>query len=340
MDFRRVISYLKQSSASSGDEEVKQWLTDPENETQAREMLGLVWTENQISLKEGSPDYNKMLGEVHHQINRHRKDHRPERKKRVSIPLLYRVAAVLVLPLLVTSAILLVSVYKSGTASGHYAEKELITKPGTRMKIQLEDGTTVWLNDGTLIRYPEKFGKDERHVFIDGEAYFEVASNPDKPFVVENPMINTIVTGTSFNIRGYSSDRYFEATLAKGKIRLEKHGRQIMMKPGEQIQYDLSDGNILSRNVNPAIYSSWIDGKLILKDEPFRLAMLKLSRWYNADIVIQDAELKEFLLTATLEGEKIEQTLEHMAYALPVKYRLQKEIESGQTKTIVYMMKK
>jgi len=132
MDFRRIISYLKQSSASSGDEEVKQWLTDPENETQAREMLGLVWTENQISLKEGSPDYNKMLGEVHHQINRHRKDHRPERRKRVSIPLLYRVAAVLVLPLLVTSAILLVSVYKSGTANGHYAEKELITKPGTR----------------------------------------------------------------------------------------------------------------------------------------------------------------------------------------------------------------
>lgn len=340
MDFGRVISYLKRSTAHFGDEEVKGWLTDPENEAQAREMLGSVWTENRISLKKGGPDYNKMLGSIHHRINMHRKNLFSERQKRASIPLFYRIAAVLVLPLLITSAVMLFSVYHSGTGASQYAEKELITKPGTRMKIQLEDGTRVWLNDGTLIRYPEKFVKNERHVFVDGEAYFEVVSDPERPFIVENPMVNTVVAGTSFNLRAYCSDQYFEATLSEGKIRLVKGDRQITMIPGEQVQYSNSDNRFFNRKVDPLIYSSWIEGRLILKDESFPVAMLKLSRWYNADIVIQDEELKDFKLTATLENEKVEQTLEHIAYALPVTYRIDKEIEAGQTKTIVYMMKK
>ncbi|MEL7588010.1 MAG: FecR domain-containing protein [Prolixibacteraceae bacterium] len=341
MDLETIYNYLKQKAGTPDRRHIKEWLTDPENELQVRGMLGSVWADNRISLKEGSPDFDRMLGQVHRRINMGKKEsalfHGAQGKRQV--PLFYRVAAILLLPLLIASTILFVSVYQKGT-QGKFAEKELITKPGTRVKIQLADGTTVWLNDGTLIRYPEKFAKHERHVFIDGEAYFEVVSDPEKPFIVENPMINTVVTGTSFNLRAYSSDRYFEATLSEGAIRLEKDDRQIIMKPGEQIQYNVPDNEIVSRKVNPAIYFSWINGKLILKDEPFRMAMLKLSRWYNAEIVIQDPELNKFLLTATLEGEKIEQTLEHIAFALPVKYRIQKMPERETTKTTIYMMKK
>ncbi|MGV8135382.1 MAG: FecR family protein [Mangrovibacterium sp.] len=343
MDFLRLIKYLKENSVTPDYEEVRKWLTDPENEQQAREMLGSVWAENRISFKKGIPDYDKMLGRIHHQINIHRQYKAsllPERQTRRVIPLLYRIAAVLVLPLLITSAVLLFSVYHSGTGISRYAEKELITKPGTRMKIQLEDGTRVWLNDGTLIRYPEKFVKNERHVFVDGEAYFEVASDPERPFIVENPMVNTVVTGTSFNLRAYCSDQYFEATLSEGKIRLVKGDRQITMIPGEQVQYNNSDNRFFNRKVDPLIYSSWIEGRLILKDESFPVAMLKLSRWYNADIVIQDQELRDFKLTATLENEKVEQTLEHIAYALPVTYRIEKHRNSENAKMIVYMMRK
>lgn len=343
MDFLRLVNYLKQNAVTSGYQEVKKWLTDPEHELQAREMLGSVWAENRISLKKGSPDFDKILGRIHHQLNLNSKNriiplHRSQ--KRNSVPLLYRIAAVLILPLLIASSIMFISIYNSGTDPARYAEKELVTKPGTRIKIKLEDGTTVWLNDGTLFRYPEKFASGERHVFVDGEAYFEVASNPERPFIVENPMVNTVVTGTSFNIRGYRTDNYFEATLSHGKVRLVKDDRQIDMVPGQQIRYNYLDNKFLSRKVDPSIYSSWIEGRLILKDEPFRLAMLKLSRWYNAEFIIQDEELKDLLLTATLENEKIEQTLEHMAYALPLKYRILKDVEAGKTKTTVYMMKR
>jgi len=343
MDFQKLINYLTRGEHTSDYKEVKKWLAAPENEIQAREMLGSVWAENRISLKKGVPDFNKMLSEIHHQINISRQGNKallskPRTPK--DVPLYYRIAAILILPLLIASGIMFVSIYNSRTDSSRYAEKELVTKPGTRMKIQLEDGTTVWLNDGTRLRYPEKFASNERHVFVDGEAYFEVASNPEKPFVVENPMVNTVVTGTSFNIRGYSSDHYFEVTLSEGKIRLEKDHRDINMLPGQQVQYNHADGQFFTRNVDPAIYSSWIDGRLIMKDELFPVAMLKLSRWYNAEIIIQDKELEDFKLTATLENEKIDQTLEHMTFALPVKYRIEKNVESGRTKTIIYVMKK
>ncbi|MGV8093764.1 MAG: FecR family protein [Mangrovibacterium sp.] len=343
MDFLKLINYLKQSELTSGNEEVKNWLTDPENELQAREMLGSVWTENQISLKKGSPDFKKMLDQIHHQINMNQSVQTAPLYKRKAgrpVPVFYRIAAILLIPLLIASSVMLVSIYNFRADPVQYSEKELFTKPGTRIKIQLEDGTRVWLNDGTMIRYPEKFASGERHVFLDGEAYFEVASNPEKPFIVENPMVKTVVTGTSFNIRGYSTDQYFEATLSNGEVRLMKDNRQIRMVPGQQVQYNNRDDQFFTRKVDPAIYSSWIKGRLILKDESFPVAMLKLSRWYNADIVIQDEALKDYLLTATIENEKIEQTLEHIAYALPVKYRIQKETGSDNLKTIIYMMKR
>jgi ferric-dicitrate binding protein FerR (iron transport regulator) len=343
MDFLKLINYLKQSELTSGNEEVKNWLTDPENERQAREMLGSVWTENQISLKKGSPDLKKMLDQIHHQINMNRSAQTVPLYKRKAgrpVPVFYRIAAILLIPLLIASSVMLVSIYNFRTDPMQYTEKELFTKPGTRIKIQLEDGTRVWLNDGTKIRYPEKFASGERHVFLDGEAYFEVTSNPEKPFIVENPMVKTVVTGTSFNIRGYSSDHYFEATLSNGEVQLMKDNREIRMLPGQQVQYNNRDDQFFTRKVDPAIYSSWIEGRLILKDESFSVAMLKLSRWYNADIMIQDKALKDYLLTATIENEKIEQTLEHIAYALPVKYRIEKQRNSENAKTTVYMMKK
>ncbi len=341
MDVYKLISFLKQDAVPSAYEEVKNWLTDPENELQLRDMLGSVWADNQISLKKGLPDFEKMLGLIHHKINMDRsKQAFFKRDLYRPIPLFFRVAAILLIPLLIATAVMFVSVYNSRTDQARFFERELFTKPGTREKIQLDDGTKVWLNDETTFRYPEKFNGKERRVFVDGEAYFEVASNSGRPFVVENPMVNTIVTGTSFNIRGYSSDHYFEATLSSGKVKLMKDNRQINMVPGQQVQYYSQEDKFFSREVDPAIYSSWIGGRLILKDEPFPLAMLKLSRWYNVDILIQDKELREFKLTATLKNERVEQTLEHIAYALPVKYRILKKTEPGRTKTTIYIMKK
>ncbi len=325
---------MKETSPEDA-QKVKDWLAEPGNELQAREMLGEIWADNRISLKKGDPGFDRILAKIYLRINKNKpkgtdlpvvRGHKP-------VPWLYRVAAVLVIPLLITSAVLLSVIVNSPGKHDLSAEREIVTKPGTRMKIQLDDGTLVWLNDGTVFRYPEKFTGGERRVFIDGEAYFKVAHNPEKPFIVENPMVNTVVTGTTFNVRGYGSDHYFEATLSEGKVRLEKGDRYVNMMPGQQVQY--ADDRFSYREVDPAIYSSWINGKLVLKDEPFQLAVLKLGRWYNAEFIVQDDKLRELMLTATFENERIEQTMEHMAFALPIKYQIKKEAETGKTKVFI-----
>src|SRR5690606_14144513 len=111
--------------------------------------------------------------------------------------------------------------------------REIYTKPGTRIKIDLPDGTQVWLNDGTHFRYPEQFSGTQREVYVDGEAYFEVKSDAKHPFVVNNPMMKTVVTGTHFNVNGYVADRFFEATLLEGKVSLEKNKQIIRLNPGD-----------------------------------------------------------------------------------------------------------
>jgi len=343
MDLNSILGFLKHSGTIVPDP-VTRWLSDPENEARSREILGSVWTNNEITLKDKKPDFEKMLACIHHRINLEKSAAIVPRKKlsrEKSVPLSYRIAAILVVPLFITSVLFFVSIYnKTIFYAPQYAERELVTKPGTRMKIRLDDGTVVWLNDGTTFRYPEKFSGNERRVFVDGEAYFDVACDTARSFIVENPMVETMVCGTSFNLRGYTSDNYFEMTLVKGKVKLKKYDHKIVMMPGQQVQFDNFQGKFSSRKVDPSIYSSWIDGKLILKDERFDIAMMKLSRWYNVDIVIQDKELNNILLTATLQDEKIEQTLEHIAYALPVKYRIKKEVINDKLKTTIDMMKK
>jgi ferric-dicitrate binding protein FerR (iron transport regulator) len=219
-------------------------------------------------------------------------------------------------------------------------ERQVYTKPGTITQLELPDGSKVWLNDGTTLKYPEKFTGNERRLFVDGEAYFEVKTDPKHPFIVENPMMNTLVTGTSFNINAYSNDKYFEITLVEGKVQLEKNNQQFDLKPGEQIRFDVAKTQINRKNVNPAIYASWINGRLILEDEPLGVAVKKLGRWYNVDFIIADNELFALLLTATFQDEKLEQTLQNIVFALPVKFSIKEELVNNSPHKTIYLMKR
>ena len=196
------------------------------------------------------------------------------------------------------------------------------------------------LNDGTIFRYPERFTGENREVFVDGEAYFEVRSNPQKPFVVDNKMIKTVVTGTHFNINGYSADRFFEATLSEGKVSLEKGKQNFSMSPGEQVQYDVQTNVIVKKNVNPENAVAWINGMLIFKDEKLETAIKKLGRWYNVEIILSDKGLNSYLLTGTFQHEKLYQTLKLISLALPVKFEYEKVTKPSEIQRTIYMRRK
>lgn len=323
---------LKYFYGKTSDDETKQildWMKDPENEPEVRGVLGSIWTRADIGLKGEKPDFEGLLQTLHRKMNSG--GNRPVLSLKSAYQTFSRIAAVLIIPLL----LLTVYLYRNNNSEKNAQEavvvqQEIYTKPGTRSKITLADGTLVWLHDGTTLRYPAQFEKDQRRVFVDGEAYFEVVSDPSRPFVVGNSMATTVVTGTRFNLNAYSSDRFFEATLIEGKIHVRDGQYDHRLEPGQQMQFDVEAGKVSRLDVNPYLSMAWINGKLIMQDEPFSIAVRKISRWYNVKIVIDDPELKNYFLTATIENEKPEQTMKLISMALPVDFTVtERKTEAG-----------
>ena len=341
MNYHDIKGYLEGKTTESDSFQIREWLKNPENDVELRQILGEIWANSEIRLKGRAPDFNQMLDQVHHQIN-NQQIHQlnPMALSAKLYQAFSKIAAVLIIPLLLLSVYFYFNSTNSSNQLASNTFREIYTKPGTRTQIDLPDGTRVWLNDGTTFRYPERFTGSKREVFVDGEAYFEVKSNPKNPFVVNNPMMNTVVTGTHFNLNAYSSDNYFEATLLEGKIHLENENKKLVLKPGEQVQFDSKLEKIVQKTVDPQDAAGWVDGKLIFKDERLGTAIKKLARWYNVEIILSDPEINNYLMTATIQDEKLDQSLKLIALALPVKFEFKKANNLTEIQRTIYMTKR
>lgn len=345
MDYNDIKKYLEGKTSEPETEQIINWFENQENDDESRAILGEIWTNNQITLKNNYPDFDQVLDKVHHRINSCRENssvpHRLDKKTGSTLFNIFsKVAAILILPLLLFSSYLYFNSISRDRQCSSISIREIYTKPGTRTKIVLPDGTLVWINDGTTFRYPERFSGNRREVYLDGEAYFEVKSNKKNPFIVKNPMMNTLVTGTQFNLNAYTSDQYFEATLNAGRVNLEAGDQKLEMKPGEQIQYDVLNKNIVQKDVDPSNASAWVGGRLILKNEKLGFAIRKLARWYNVEIIVNEPELNDYVLTGTFQDEKLDQTLKLISLALPVKFEFKKVTKPTELQRTIYMKRK
>jgi ferric-dicitrate binding protein FerR (iron transport regulator) len=216
------------------------------------------------------------------------------------------------------------------------------------MSFELPDGSSVWLNDGSKLKYPASFSGKQREVHLEGEAFFNISKNEKIPFIVNSSTAAIRVTGTSFNVRAYPGDPVFEATLNSGIIELNiprgtTDVQQIAMKPGEQVSVNLKTGQIDKKYVNAEEFNAWINGKLLFRDTPLDEVVLRLERWYNADIRLSSPELQNILITATFQEEKLTQALELLSYATPIKYSVspRKRKEDGTyTKQLITISKR
>lgn len=331
--------YLERKTSPEESEKIRAWLTDSRNDARVRQILGEIWTGSEIKLNGTLPDFRQMLDKVHHQIN-NRQLPRPKAFTTTLYHYFSKAAAILLIPLLLLSAYFYFNPVGRSEKEVSVTWREIYTKPGTRQQIDLADGTRVWLNDGTTFRYPVTFSGEKREVFVDGEAYFEVKANAKHPFTVNNPVMNTVVTGTRFNLNAYSDDQYFEATLLEGKVSLERNNQKLTMQPGEQVQYDALENQVVYRTVNPLDSKAWVDGKLIFKDEKMSSAIRKLARWYNIEIILTDPEINNYLLTGTIQDEKLEQTLKLISLAVPVDFEFKKTVSKTELQRIIYMKRK
>lgn len=200
---------------------------------------------------------------------------------------------------------------------------------GKRYEIVLSDGTKVYLNAGSSLRYPIHFIEgEERKVFLEGEAFFEVAHDKENSFVVDAQELNVQVYGTKFNLSNYAEDANTEVVLTEGSVGLsyERQGvldkEKIYLEPGFKGAFDRTKKTISTKKVNTSLYTSWIDGNLVFRKATFEHIVRRLERQYNVVIIINNDELAEETFNATIETDRetIEEVFDYFAKVYDIEY--------------------
>lgn len=175
---------------------------------------------------------------------------------------------------------------------------ELSVPPAGECCLMLADGTKVWVNAGSKLKYPVKFTGQDRKVFLEGEAYFDVTKGV-KPFIVHTARGEVNVLGTSFGVTAYEDDENVYTTLVTGKVRFT--GREtIEINPGEQVVAYRS-GKLEKRTVNTEEYVGWKNGLYVFRHQRLESIMQTLSRWYDVKVFFQNPGLKEMEFTGNLK---------------------------------------
>ncbi|WP_321348502.1 FecR domain-containing protein [uncultured Draconibacterium sp.] len=176
----------------------------------------------------------------------------------------------------------------------------LVTPRSKVYNLVLADGTKVWLNASSAIKYPVSFVGDIRKVYLTGEAYFEVTHNAKKTFIVSTNEMDIEVLGTSFNVMAYPEDQTVETTLVSGKVKVRTDNSKMLLEPGTQAKLD-KETRLLDKNeTNTDLFTSWRFGKYIFEYENLEGVMSKLSRWYDVDVTFADAKKKDLHFSGTL----------------------------------------
>lgn len=170
---------------------------------------------------------------------------------------------------------------------------------GGEYSITLSDGTVVYMNSESELRYPVKFVGNERKVFLSGEAYFDVTSDKDHPFLVELKKSVVKVLGTSFDIRAYEDEDVVMTTLVRGKVAFLSGDKKVILNPGEQGILDQT-GEMEKRGVDTYLYTAWKEGVFAFQQERLEEIMKIVSRWYNVNVFWENESQKEVTFTGKM----------------------------------------
>ena len=175
---------------------------------------------------------------------------------------------------------------------------------GGEFELVLADGSRVWLNSESVLRYPSRFVSGDRRVQVEGEAYFQVAKDASRPFVVEAGKVDVRVLGTEFNVMAYGDQKRVETTLVNGRVEVEADGQTLAMEPNTQAVYVTDGGKLFARRVDVQLYTSWKDGIFEFRDTPLEEIALRLERWYDVRFVFSTQDVARMHFTGAVRKEK------------------------------------
>ncbi|ASU35449.1 FecR family protein [Mucilaginibacter xinganensis] len=198
-----------------------------------------------------------------------------------------------------------------------------ITTPiGGQFRVTLPDGSNVWLNAASSLKYPSRFEGSERHVELHGEAYFEIFKNKNSPFTVSAENVNIRVLGTHFNVMAYKNEPAVNTTLLEGSVTLTSGRNNVFLVPGQQAVADPNAENIAIHNVNVEDAVAWKNGYFSFRKQNIKTAMNKIARWYNADVEYSGNVNNKFLGGSVSRSENISELLNYLELTGIAKFKI------------------
>jgi ferric-dicitrate binding protein FerR (iron transport regulator) len=344
-----LIKYVAGQCTSQEEKEIYDWINQsPENKEEYYKFLNL-WalSSQERSYEEASQKDIKIF-----------KEFIADKSKQTRIQtfsLVLKYAAVALIAMVVGKYFI---PEKTNKNESFALQNQIIVPLGSKSKIILPDGSTALLNAGSKLSYDFSYGNNTREVILEGEAYFKVAKNKGKPFIVHTSKANIKALGTEFNVKAYPEENRIETILVEGSILVEqKSGKSskfnqeqtgILLKPGQKMLISeenkstgsptvasRDDKNVkedeeikLNREItdleNVAIETSWKDDRWIIQGEKLDDLAVLLSRRFNVAIQLMDSTLKEYKFSGTIQNETIEQIFDILKLTVPMTYTIEK----------------
>jgi ferric-dicitrate binding protein FerR (iron transport regulator) len=358
----QIVEFLSGTSNLESLKKLKAWVGSDENNRKYFSAKKNLWVATGINKKRNS----MALGHEFELLNLRMKDSTGNSEKPLKLEItgkpnknfayyFLRIAAALLL-----FYSLGISVYYLGSTQ-KIEYSEVTTQKGEKTKLVLADGTRIWLNAASTLRYPNKLDKGEINMYLNGEAFFDVTKKNNRKLNVNTSNIRIQVLGTSFNVKSYDEDDHIETTLVRGSILIDGKIENkviegpILLKPNQQATFTkgakdfrvkrvsekdetagelLSDEKTNTERLKPSLtifekvevndFTAWKDHVLVFKSESLSDLSKKMERWYNVEININDATLKNSRYTGIFEKETIEQAMEALSLSLPFDYTIDK----------------
>jgi transmembrane sensor len=319
-DREKVERYFRGEDPGVDETYINDVFCDNSKEKQLRKFLAGQFNEMPKDEENESKNLDHILYKIHYDINS-----RLSTRKTLKLPGFIRLALSVAGAILIPLVIFMGLKMQADKARSMETLVEIKAPAWTRARFILPDGTTGWLNSNSSITYTGNFTK-EREVALTGEAYFDVAKDPKRPFVVNTPEIRARVLGTRFNLASYGNENIVEVVLEEGGLEFScPDGRNAcLLKPDDLLTFHKSSGKFSTSQVQAQKYTAWTLGKLVFRNDPLDVVARRLARWYNVDVELKAGQFDNLRWRATFVDDNLEEVLAALKRSLHVDYRIEK----------------
>lgn len=286
-----------------------------------KQLLHKDWETGEAEINASDTNFKVILDRIHNAI--YKTEYFSKRRPLQRFIGVYsKVAAVLLLPMLIAGALIFIFAgNRSGVNNENRVSAEIFAPLGSRVSFILPDGSVGMLNSGSKLTYSLPF-IDDRKVSLIGESWFEVKSDEDHPFKIDIGKAVVRVLGTSFNVNAYPDENYMEVVLKQGKVEFQDKATKqtVAMQPSERLIYQ--DGKVSKTEADPEKYIGWTGGKLIFRGDPMAEVARRIERWYNVEVVLADKEIEKYSYRATFEDDNLEDVFRFLSMTSPITYNI------------------